>query len=76
MNAKDWKEGDTLRRKTPYHPGKRSAPHGELCRIKKIITGVGSNDETIFLVVGNRTTGNPLSRVEKYYEWVSREGAV
>lgn len=76
MDAKDWQAGDTVRRKTPYRPGKSKAPHGELCRVKKIITGVGSDDETIILVVGNRTTGNPLGRVEKHYDWVSREAVV
>lgn len=74
MDPKDWQVGDVVRRKTPYRV--TATPYGELCRVKKVVPPIDAGGEIIILVVGNRTTGNPASRVEKHYEWVSRGDTV
>lgn len=76
MTPQEWQAGDIVRRKTPYRNGNSNAEHGELCRVKKVLTPVHGDAEPVIVVVGNRTTGSPASRVEKHYEWVSRGAAV
>ena len=76
MNPEDWQAGDIVRRKTPYRHGNSNAEHGELCRIKKVWAPMHGDAESVIVVVGNRTTGSLVSRIEKHYEWVSRGAPV
>lgn len=68
MNPIDWKEGDVVRRKTPYKH--LDVECNELCRVKSVRPLTPGR--VLIIVVGNRTTGSPSDRVLNYYDWVSR----